>query len=127
MKVLKYIPLMFLVSCTSTKVMDQSKHYSNYQTYTVSHNEPSKSSRKDSEEVMYRQSDEDYLYDNRVSKPKNPRGNRTYHVQNYYESPQSNPDFTQLFPNEPSSTSDVQHLPPNLFFRSGEYNPFKHF
>jgi hypothetical protein len=108
--------------------MDQSKHYANYQTYTVSHNDSNKSERKGGEEVLYRQSDEDYLYDNRSARPKTNRGGRTYHVQNYYESPSSNPDFTQLFPNEPSRTSDtVQYLPPNLFFRPGEYNPFKHF
>jgi hypothetical protein len=127
MKVLKYIPLLLLASCTSTKVTDQSKHYANYQSYTISHNDSPKQPQKASDEVLYRQSsDEEYLNDTRTSR--NKRDNRTYNVQNYYENSGPTPDFTQILPNERSRTADtVQHLPPNLFFRPGEFNPFKNF
>lgn len=126
MKVLKYIPLLLLTSCTSTKFTDQSKHYANYQSYSVSQNDNPKQSQKNSDEVLYSQSDEDFLNNTRANK--NKRDNRTYHVQNYYENSAPAPDFTQILPNENRRTADtVQHLPPNLFFRPGEFNPFKNF
>ena len=127
MKVLKYIPLLLLTSCTSTKYMDQSKHYANYQSYSSSHNDSPKQSQRNSDEIIYKQSDEDFLNDTRPIK--NKRDNRTYHVQNYYENSTPTPDFSQILPNErPRYTADtVQHLPPNLFFRPGEFNPFKNF
>lgn len=105
--------------------MDQSKHYANYQTYSSSHNDSPKQSQRNTDEVIFRQTDEDFLNDTRCD---NKRNNRTYHVQNYYENSSQTPNFSQILPNERPRTADtVQHLPPNLFFRSGEYNPFKHF
>jgi hypothetical protein len=126
MKVLKYIPLLLLTSCTSTRVTDQSKHYNNYQSYSVRNNEAPKSNQKDTDDILYRQSsDEDYVNDFKSNQ--NKRENRTYHVQNYYENSSRTPDFTQILPNENRITADAQVLPPNVFFRRGEFNPFKHF
>ena len=126
MKVLNYLPLLLLTSCTSTRVMDQSKHYNNYQSYSVKNNEAPKSHRNLFDEILYTQSsDEDYVDDTRINR--NKRENRTYHVQNYYENNSPKPDFTKILPNETRITADAQILPPNVFFRSGEYNPFKHF
>ena len=134
MKVFKYIPLLLLASCTSTKVMDQSKHYNNYQSYSVSHNDapahspastPKRTTRQNDEILFSQSTDEDYVRDSRPVVPK--RDNRTYHVQNYYENSAPISQHPYEYPSEYRMNSGVvQYLPPNLFFRPSEFNPFKY-
>jgi hypothetical protein len=134
MKVLKYIPFILLSACSTTKNLDNSIHYSNYQSYSVGRNDTPKPSsntysrpnRRESDEILYtQQNDEDYLQDSRNPRTaSNNRENRTYHVQNYYENaPQ--PAVNCATASAMRAGDDVQYLPPNLFFRAGEYNPFR--
>jgi hypothetical protein len=131
MKVLKYIPFIILSACSSTRNLDKSIHYSNYQTYSISHNDSPKPYVKDSnrndDEILY-SSDAEYLQDTRSSRSnQNRRDNRTYNVQNYYENADSSQNYNRPIANSSQCNSNgMQILPPNLFFRAGEYNPFKH-
>ena len=129
MKALKYIPLLVLCSCTSTRVTDNSKHYSynssNHQVKNdVQQSYPSQSA---PDEVLYRQTDQDYANSS-------PSVVRPYTQQNYAPQPYNRPQpvmayagfegFNEHFFERSNPKRNFRPVPPNVVFRKNEYNPY---